>query len=837
MMMWLPASSPVFAATDPHHVRAITAWKKANALKKQGKHLQAARLFDQAAESEAKARRPKWRDMSVERNQAGLSYQDAGRLSLALKRYQQALTLARRAGKKEWIPSFLNNMGAVYQAQGHYARAIDRYQRALKGYRTLGKRRSEASALNNIGMVFRSWGKHDQALDHYQRAMALIEGTGESGLKGIFINNIGMIHQLQGRHEQARDHFSRALGLAQNKNDRATRTSNLGMALEKLGWPDEALERYRQALALDRSLGRRIDIAIDLNNIGGILKQRGQLDAAIVTFEEALSLARTSGARPQEAIILRNLGAVRLFQKRPEEASRLFKEAITLFEALRNTSKGETRRDYLEAKLETYQSLVVSSWQQGRIVDACDAAENYRARLLGEKLLESSNRSLPSRTVHASQRSLPTNTAILMFANADWRSPLLCSIQADGVRMKELKLESFLNAADQLWQRTREPFAFPETGPLRRGLKPVQKAAQRQLANRFASYIHRYRTLLMDPDSDRQRLAALSRLFHDLLLGPIQTEIANLDRLIILPDGMLSLIPFETLINPRHRFLVETHYILYGPSLGALALLDERTHPRSRRSLLAVGGVHYRRLPTGPTLDKQQVYRLAKLRFRTRAPMADLYSSLLDVNRLPDLPGSLTEVEKITAAIADSRMITGHHASERWIKQASRRGELENYRVVHLATHGLTVPEAPHLSALAFANGDAPNDEDGFLQMEEIAQLRLAADFVNLSACETGLGRLYGGEGVVGLSQAFLSAGANALSATLWPVADEATVTFMDTFYRLARAENRPLSEAMARIKRRFLRGTFGLEWQHPYFWAPFLLYGQDGHLLATNEE
>ena len=103
----------------------------------------------------------------------------------------------------------------------------------------------------------------------------------------------------------------------------------------------------------------------------------------------------------------------------------------------------------------------------------------------------------------------------------------------------------------------------------------------------------------------------------------------------------------------------------------------------------------------------------------------------------------------------------------------------------------------------------------------------IKADFVNLSACETGLGKIYKGEGVVGLTQAFMIAGANAMSVTLWPVADESTSIFMREMYKIAEELDMSYLESMSTVKRKFIKGDFGDEYRDPYYWAPFVYYGE----------
>ena len=116
--------------------------------------------------------------------------------------------------------------------------------------------------------------------------------------------------------------------------------------------------------------------------------------------------------------------------------------------------------------------------------------------------------------------------------------------------------------------------------------------------------------------------------------------------------------------------------------------------------------------------------------------------------------------------------------------------------------------------------------EDGYLRMGEIAKLDIQADLVTLSACETGLGRIYGDAGIFGLTQSFILAGANAVSISLWRVADESTSQFMATMYGMVQDKGIGYAEAITEVKRRFISGNFGEKYKAPYYWAPFVYYG-----------
>lgn len=147
---------------------------------------------------------------------------------------------------------------------------------------------------------------------------------------------------------------------------------------------------------------------------------------------------------------------------------------------------------------------------------------------------------------------------------------------------------------------------------------------------------------------------------------------------------------------------------------------------------------------------------------------------------------------------------------------------------MHLATHGMVVPTLPELSTVnTTLHMTETGGEDGYLNQVEIADLKLNADFVALSACETGLGKIYYGEGFSGLIQSLFVAGANGMSVSLWVVSDHGTMYFMTGLYDLVFNKGYTYADGMNEMKRRFIRGDYGEMFQHPNYWAPYVYYGK----------
>ena len=317
----------------------------------------------------------------------------------------------------------------------------------------------------------------------------------------------------------------------------------------------------------------------------------------------------------------------------------------------------------------------------------------------------------------------------------------------------------------------------------------------------------------------------------------MEERLEGIRSLIIVPDGLLGVVPFETFRGTHDRYLIERFDVSYAQSLVVALQSIRRSRPASRLPLLAFGGAIYEAPPTPARSGGVEPGNLAAGDLEgIRQEVAGLIASgestrgaysRMGMDAWQNLPGTLEEVILIEGIVEGAEIYTGSEVTESFVKELSDDGILSSYAVIHFATHGIVVPEVPELSAVVLSQFvEDDGGEDGYLTMREISGLDLAADFVNLSACETGLGKVYQGEGVVGLTQAFLIAGANALSVSLWQVADESTRVFMSGLYSLVQDQGLGYAQAMSAMKRSFLRDN---RYANPFFWAPFVFYGDFG--------
>lgn len=323
-----------------------------------------------------------------------------------------------------------------------------------------------------------------------------------------------------------------------------------------------------------------------------------------------------------------------------------------------------------------------------------------------------------------------------------------------------------------------------------------------------------------------------ARRLYKMLFRPMSQYLVRGHRLIIVPDGILYYLPFETLVKTvarssdqaaamdlRVRYLVEDHSITYAPSAAVLGdLLAKR-----KESVRKLGGRKRELLAYGdPVFSLKQ--RTARARTGPEeSKLGEIVRGVYEGRgiKFPPLPSTRAEVEGITRLYppTKSKAYLGSKATEASVKTE----KLSQYKRLHFATHAIIDEAVPVRSGVVLSLVDT-GDEDGILQMREIFNLELEAELVVLSACQTALGKMVRGEGIVGLTRAFMYAGAPSLAVSLWPVNDFSTAEFMKMFYQKMKA-GQGNGDALRAAKLEMIHSE-SPAYRHPYFWAAFVLVG-----------
>jgi len=332
------------------------------------------------------------------------------------------------------------------------------------------------------------------------------------------------------------------------------------------------------------------------------------------------------------------------------------------------------------------------------------------------------------------------------------------------------------------------------------------------------------------PGADTAAFVRTSNALYKAAIAPAAAMIGN-RRLVIVADGALNFVPFEALVTTDRSgdyssldYLIKTNKISYAPSASVTAAVRDQKRPVGRNILLVADPVFAAndpRLQTGSAASRTEVTRGLGLDSGVKDATGQATQPSIP---LPRLAGTRIEAEQIGRLAKASGM-----QGDLWLDLSANEDDLktrdiQSYRAVHIATHGVLDAMRPQFSGLVLSQVGNKADDDGFLRTGEVFNLKLGAPLVMLSACESGLGKVKRGEGVIGLSRAFMYAGATTVGVTLWSVADKPTAELMTDFYQRLLGPNPSPSDA---IREAQLGMISGKKYSAPYYWAPFVLVGE----------
>jgi CHAT domain-containing protein len=416
------------------------------------------------------------------------------------------------------------------------------------------------------------------------------------------------------------------------------------------------------------------------------------------------------------------------------------------------------------------------------------------------------------------QKVLDDNTVLLEYAlGAD--NSYLFAVTKSGVSLYKLPGRA---GADKLATDFRAQLIPPK---LQRRIVGIDVAADQQ----------RGLGVVQGPAEDLPPFVAASNALYKAVVEPAAPVIAD-KRLLVVADGALNYIPFEALLKNADgadyaslNYLVKTNEIVYSPSASVIAAIRQNSSGGAGKSMLLVAD------PVFSADDPRAKGNAgATASGDTRGLGLGLEAAVNDVStnaeaspgglHLARLSGTRTEADEISkiakAGGAQADLWTDLNANEDNVKSRDVAG----YRYVHVATHGLLDADRPQFTGVVLSLvGNKTND--GFLRTDEIFNLKLGSPLVMLSACETGLGKEKRGEGVIGLTRAFMYAGAPTVGVSLWSVADKSTADLMTDFYkRLLATTPQPAAAAMRDAQLAMINGK---KYSAPFYWAPFVLVGE----------
>jgi CHAT domain-containing protein len=649
-----------------------------------------------------------------------------------------------------------------------------------------------------------------------------------------------------------------ALKLLRETGDRAGESvalQHIGRAHAMLGDQTQALEYLDQALAIQRSIQLRRPEAYTCKYIAEMYLELRRVPEALARLKECLVLGCGIGDRLHEAETLAAMAQAHRDEGDLDQALVRIEESIRLIETLRSSvASEELRTSYLATNLGRYSLLIdvlmnleSRKLGEGYDVRALEVSERARARGLLDLLTEARAQIREGVDLDLLKREQSLRTELDQKTQGQIRllsGPHTASQAANMEKeIRALTLQYEELGADL---RARSPRYATLTQPQPLRSEGIQKLLDADtLLLEYALGDPRSYMWVVGPSSlesfelpKRADVESAARKAYEelnvhntpgngaavealsrILLGPAARLLKN-KRLAVVADGALQYIPFAALsISGEKGPLVENHEVVYLPSASTLAVLrHEMSQHKPAPKLAAV--------LADPVFDRNDP-RVG----REKVPAAPEPTSD-DLARSARETGTLA-FDRLRASRQEAQAIVNLAGASNSLQaldfQASRKtatsGKLGDYRIVHFATHGLLNSQHPGLSGLVLSLVDQEGKpQDGFLQASEIYNLKLGADLVVLSACQTALGKEIRGEGLVGLTRGFMYAGSPRVVASLWRVPDQATTELMNRFYQgvlgkgMRPAAALQAAQAAMRTDRR---------WAAPYYWAGFVLQGE----------
>lgn len=809
-------------------------------------------------------RQPTSRRQSSILNNIGRMHHELGEMEEAVESWRRALPLKRELDDRLGEAATLSNLGMASKYLGNLQDALAFYDRSLDVLREAGARLLEGRALNNRGRLYETLGKPDQALVDLEGALAIAEDIDDRPLQAIALTAIGRIREQHGEPAEALGILERARELrleVGSDRGRAVTMASLASAHEKLGNERLALDLNQQALALFAEHEAPRNQAAALAAIARLSASRGQLSGTVETFGRALKLFRRVRDVHGEIETLFLLAAAERDFDRPHEALELMETALESLEGVRSRAATfdlssrylAQQQNHYDDYIDLLMDLHRANPGAGFDARALEANERSRARALVDLLATNRDllrRDIPSEllerereieqqlaslerqrlAMHASPVTAARTAALEARLDETLRTyhSIQARIRTQSPRYARLVEPSILSV-EQIQRRVLDGDTLlleVRLGPERshlwavtsRSVTAFELPARSEIEN-LAGRLYELLKLSNQREFRAQTALALADL-GNLLLGPVAEEISRHRRLLTVTDGALQYVPLGALPIPAAAAsapgsssatpLLAEHEVVSLPSASALVVLREVTAGREPAAgLLAVLAD-----PVFDALDPRLATVLEQAPQSTPAEARP---------RLQRLPHSRREAEAIfeLADPAVSSMALGFAAT----REAAMSPGLGRYRIVHIATHGELDTERPELSRLVFSTFDERGrPREGVVYAHEVYDLDLPAELVVLSACETALGAEIRGEGLVGLTHAFLQAGAERVLMSAWRVDDRATAELMLRFYRHLLDDRLRPAEALRRAQMS-VRETPG--WQAPYYWAGFALRGE----------
>jgi CHAT domain-containing protein len=793
--------------------------------------------------------------------QLSITYKASNNLKEFFYLNQAALKIAQNLNHEKEKGRCLINIGNFYMKVANYSEALDYYDQALNITRNLGNKEDESICLSNIGLIYQYLGDYDRALEYLKNALKIDRFLKNEISISMDLNNMGTIFRARGIIFRCQEdlykslfYFNKCLKFSMSSMPMKNRfgnfkkievqaLNNIGTVLIDLENLNEAqkylLLGYKKALEI-----REIEvIGMSLVNLGIVYLHQGNIRESIKSFQNAVKLAKEIGNL--QILWEAYFGLGQCYEKRIilDQSVKSYKNAIDVIDMIRSQILLDSlKAGFTRDKFKVYEFLINILFKLNAKNPSIETEKeifHVTQKAKARAFLESLARSKVdmSKRLRKKENEISERISLIkkQLSNSD-----LFEYQRKELSLKlQREEDKFMSLISQV------NLEIPETSNI---VSPCRVEQIQQLLNINTALIEYFlgedqtfmflitksefcvfplpprdeignsikaflKMLSNPPKVEFDGILAAKRIYNELIF-PAEKKIKNvISNLIIIPDGVLYYLPFETLVRSNNGnleeevYLIKDYRISYAPSSSILFFLSRIHHENSNpKGLLAFGNPFYS-FNDPPKLKKQNINIKVSKEVYLNKDFA--FSSL---------PYSGREIKKISKYFPHEKrdIFINKNAKEEVIKEIS----LIDYRIIHFACHALLDEKFPFRSGLILSF-DEDSKEDGFLQVREIYSLKLNTDLVVLSACQTGKGKLEIGEGVLGFPRIFFYAGAKSVLFSLWRINDESTAIFMNYFYYYLSQENEK-AQALRLAKLKMIESKFC----HPFYWAAFVLNG-----------
>src|SRR5688572_21226464 len=778
---------------------------------------------------------------------------------------EQALAIARELKDRAEEGRSLAELGNYYASLGRHEKSIEYSKQALDIAREVKDRSDELIALANIGNQLLAFSRKEEAIPYLEQALAIARELNLQSQEGEILVFMGAAY-IDLNNEKAIEYLEQSLAITREMKERVWELEaliKLARVHDRLLHYGKAKEYGLQALAIAREVGLR-DCQVDvLSILAEGERDLGNLERAHSLIEEAARIEESVRSQVLVQEARSSLLAYRWY---------VYDLQIDVLMRLHKTNPG---RGFEALAIEASERMRAHSLLETLREAGADIRQDVDAGLLErERTLSNRLNAIASARTHmldgprASERAAALATEISQIEHdyegirADIRrsSPHYSALtQPQALKLREIQqlldsdtllLEYALGEErSYLWAITKDSVTsheLPNEKQIQQSALAVRELLTVRSSNQFGL---KSRERIAQAESTLPSAAAA---LSQIVLAPVAAELGS-KRLVIVADGALQYIPFAMLPEPRGQGagadsqkllqspilnpqpLIVNHEIVIVPSASVLATqrAELRGRPPAPKLLAVVADPVFdrtdERLKTGAyesndtekgeTIGADDARSLEHLAEQTGDEKSTKTRRLV----VPRLPFTRQEATRLLA-LAPKRSSLGA-IDFRASRATVVSGELGQYRYVHFATHGLLDSERPGLSSLVLSMVDEQGKaQDGFLRTNDIYNLKLPAELVVLSACQTGLGKEMKGEGLIGLTRGFMYAGAARVVVSLWNVNDKATSELMTKFYeKMLKQGARPAAALRAAQVEMWKQK----QWQSPYYWAAFTMQGE----------